>query len=96
MHMASQHLRGLRTHQRQGEQHQELHLLKVSLKQQEPQTSLWGNIGSKRDEEHYDNQKVNGLTLPTTIKASSWTQLKDIDRMRPPHCTTEQMALPEQ
>lgn len=47
MHMASQHLRGLRTHQRQGEQHQELHLLKVSLKQQEPQTSLWGNIGSK-------------------------------------------------
>lgn len=37
----------------------------------------------KQDEEHYDNQKVNGLTLPTTIKASSWTQLKDIEGCDP-------------
>ncbi len=33
----------------------------------------------KPDEEHYDTQKLNGLTLPRTIRASSWTQLKDIE-----------------
>ncbi len=37
----------------------------------------------KQDEEHYDNQKINGLTLPRTIRASSWTQLKDIEGCDP-------------
>ena len=52
-----------------------------------PQTARTPNISLgqhwKQDEEHYDNQKVNGLTLPTTIKASSWTQLKDIEGCDP-------------
>ena len=33
--------------------------------------------------EHYDIQKLNGLTLPRTIRASSWTQLKDIEGCDP-------------
>ena len=37
----------------------------------------------KPDEEHYDIQKLNGLTLPRTIRASSWTQLKDIEGCDP-------------
>ena len=40
----------------------------------------------KQDEENYDNQKVNGLILPRTIRASSWTQLDSAQghrRMRP-------------
>ena len=37
----------------------------------------------KPDEEHYDTQKLNGLTLPRTIRASSWTQLKDIEGCDP-------------
>ena len=37
----------------------------------------------KQDEENYDNQKVNGLVLPRTVKASSWTQLKDIEGCHP-------------
>ena len=32
----------------------------------------------KQDLKHYDNQKVNGLDLPRTIRTSSWTQSKDI------------------
>ena len=35
------------------------------------------------DEEHYDIKKLNGLTLPRTIRASSWTQLKDIEGCDP-------------
>ena len=35
------------------------------------------------DEERYDTQKLNGLTLPRTIRASSWTQLKDIEGCDP-------------
>ena len=37
----------------------------------------------KPDEEHYDSQKLNGLTLPRTIRSSSWTQLKDIEGCDP-------------
>ena len=37
----------------------------------------------KHDEENYDNQKVNGLVLPRTIRASSWSQLKDIEGCDP-------------
>ena len=37
----------------------------------------------KPDEENYDNQKVNGLVLPRTIRASSWSQLKDIEGCDP-------------
>ena len=37
----------------------------------------------KPDEEHHDIQKLNGLTLPRTIRASSWTQLKDIEGCDP-------------
>ena len=37
----------------------------------------------KPDEEHYDTQKLNGLTLPRTIRSSSWTQLKDIEGCDP-------------
>ena len=37
----------------------------------------------KPDDEHYDTQKLNGLTLPRTIRASSWTQLKDIEGCDP-------------
>ena len=38
----------------------------------------------KQDEENYDNQKkVNGLTLPGTIRTSSRTQLKDIEGCDP-------------
>ena len=37
----------------------------------------------KQDEENYDNQKVNGLVLPRTIRASSWSQLKDIEGCDP-------------
>ena len=37
----------------------------------------------KPDEEHYDIQKLNGLTLPRTIRASRWTQLKDIEGCDP-------------
>ena len=36
-----------------------------------------------QDEEHYDYQKLNGLTLPRTIRASSWSQLKDIEGCDP-------------
>ena len=37
----------------------------------------------KQEEEHYDIQKLNGLTLPRTIRSSSWTQLKDIEGCDP-------------
>ena len=37
----------------------------------------------KPDEEHYDTQKLNGLILPRTIRASSWSQLKDIEGCDP-------------
>ena len=37
----------------------------------------------KQDEEKNDNQKVNGLVLPRTIRASSWSQLKDIEGCDP-------------
>ena len=37
----------------------------------------------KQDEEHYDIQKVNGLILPRTVRASSWSQLKDIEGCDP-------------
>ena len=35
------------------------------------------------DQDNYDNQKVNGLVLPRTIRTSSWTQLKDIEGCDP-------------
>ena len=37
----------------------------------------------KPDKENHDNQKVNGLVLPRTIRSSSWTQLKDIEGCDP-------------
>ena len=48
---------------------------------EESQTYLWDNIGNLM--KNTDTQKLNGLTLPRTIRSSSWTQLKDIEGCDP-------------
>ena len=35
------------------------------------------------DKEHYDNQKINGLTFPCTIRSSAFTQKLDIEGCDP-------------
>ena len=35
------------------------------------------------DKDHYDNQKINGLTLPKTIRSSAFTQKLDIEGCDP-------------
>ena len=35
------------------------------------------------DNDHYDNQKINGLTFPRTIRSSAFTQKLDIEECDP-------------
>ena len=37
----------------------------------------------QEDKDHYDNQKINGLTLPRTIRQSAFTQRLDIEGCDP-------------